>query len=357
MSIDHSIPIKVGITHGDYNGIGYEVILKALSEHGMLELCTPIVFGAHKAATFYRKQLELNEFSFFGISDTSKAAKHQANFLSLTEKEVNVEPGKSTKEAGELAVKALDAALNDLLQKKIDVLVTAPINKQNVQSDTFTFAGHTEYLASKTKSSDHLMLLVSGDLRVGVVTGHVPVSELAQKITTEKILSKIKIMHQSLVKDFGIRKPKIAVLGLNPHAGDNGLIGNEEQNIIIPALKEAEKAGILAMGPYSADGFFGSAAYRKFDGILAMYHDQGLIPFKTLAFNHGVNYTAGLPIVRTSPDHGTGYDIAGKNLASPESLREAIFLAIDIYRKRKEYELLTANPLPVSKFSQSDMER
>lgn len=357
MSNENTMPIKVGITHGDFNGIGYEIIMKTLMEHDLLELCTPVVYGLHKVATAHRKALQIQDFNFFGITEAAKAAKHQANFISISEKEINVTFGESTAEAGEYAVKALELAMNDLQAGKIDVLVTAPINKLNVQSDKFQFPGHTEYLAQKTNTKDFLMLLVSGDLRVGVVSGHVPIQSLSNQIKKDKIVQKIRIMHQSLIKDFGIRKPKIAVLGLNPHAGDGGLIGKEEIEEILPAINEVEKDGILAFGPYSADGFFGSATYRKFDGILAMYHDQGLIPFKTLAFNHGVNFTAGLPIVRTSPDHGTGYDIAGKNKASEDSLREAIFMAIDIFRKRKEFAELSSNPLKITKVSHNDYER
>ncbi|MFN4124148.1 MAG: 4-hydroxythreonine-4-phosphate dehydrogenase PdxA [Flavobacteriales bacterium] len=346
--------IKVGITQGDYNGISYEVIMKTFMDHGMMELCTPIVYGAHKAASFWRKQLNIQDFSFYGVPDVDKAVKHHCNFLSVFDGEVNVEPGVLNKEAGEIAFKSLEKAVEDLIAGKIDVLVTAPINKKSIQNESFKHPGHTEYLAEKTNSKDYLMLLISDELRIGTLTGHLPVSNVANAINGDRIFSKLQLLHKSLITDFGVRKPKIAVLGLNPHAGDDGLIGKEEQDIILPAIQKAKEANILVFGPYSADGFFGSATFRQFDAVLAMYHDQGLIPFKTLAFHHGVNYTAGLPVVRTSPDHGTGFDIAGKNIASADSLREAIFKGIDIFRKREEYAELSANPL---KFSKKDKER
>lgn len=346
--------IKVGITQGDHNGISYEVIMKTFMDHGMMELCTPIVYGAHKAASFWRKQLNIQDFNFYGIPDADKAVKHHCNFLSIFDGEVNVEPGVLSKEAGEIAFKSLEKAVADLITGKIDVLVTAPINKKSIQNEAFKHPGHTEYLAEKTNSKDYLMLLISDELRIGTLTGHLPVSKVSSAINGDKIFSKLQLLHKSLITDFGVRKPKIAVLGLNPHAGDDGLIGKEEQDIILPAIQKAKEANILAFGPYSADGFFGSATFRQFDAVLAMYHDQGLIPFKTLAFHHGVNFTAGLPVVRTSPDHGTGFDIAGKNIASADSLREAIFKGIDIFRKREEYAEISANPL---KFSKKDRER
>ncbi|MBX7202593.1 MAG: 4-hydroxythreonine-4-phosphate dehydrogenase PdxA [Bacteroidia bacterium] len=345
MSENNEAPIRIGITHGDYNGIGYEVIIKTFVEHGMLELCTPVVYGLHKAATFYRKQLQVNDWSFFGVHEAEKAAKHHCNLLSINDNELDIQPGNVTQHAGNMAVVALEKATNDLIAGKIDVLVTAPINKHNVQSEKFKFPGHTEFLAEKAGVKDFLMLLVSGNLRVGTVTGHIPIQSVAQTLSTERILSKLRILNQSLLQDFGIRKPRIAVLGLNPHAGDNGLIGQEEKNIILPAIEKAQNEGILALGPYAADGFFGGGSWVKFDAILAMYHDQGLIPFKSIAFHSGVNFTAGLPFIRTSPDHGTGYDIAGKNQADPSSIREAVYLAIDIYRQRKLFREISANPL------------
>jgi 4-hydroxythreonine-4-phosphate dehydrogenase len=346
--------IKVGITQGDYNGIGYEIIIKTFMEHGILELCTPVVYGAQKAAGFWRKELDVQDFSFYGIHDAEKAVKNHCNFISIFDGEVKVEPGVLSQHAGELAYKALEKATDDLLAGKIDVLVTAPINKKSIQNDSFKHPGHTEYLAERAKATDHLMLLVSDELRIGTLTGHLPISKVSAAISVNKIFSKLQLLNQSLIHDFGVRKPRIAVLGLNPHAGDEGLIGKEEQEIIIPAINKAKDANILVYGPYSADGFFGSATFRQFDAVLAMYHDQGLIPFKTLAFHHGVNYTAGLSVVRTSPDHGTGFDIAGKNIASADSLREAIFKGIDIFRKRKGHAEISANPL---KFSKKDRER
>lgn len=339
--------VRVGITQGDFNGIGYEIIMKTFMDHGMLELCTPIVYGVHKAATQHRKFLEKNEFNFFGIHDATKAAKHHCNFINLTDIDVGLDFGKATPAAGAWAVKSLQRAMEDLQAGLIDVLVTAPFNKSTVQGPDFNFPGHTEFLAERTNSKDYLMLLVSENLRVGTVTGHVPIQQVAGLLSTEKILSKLKVMNQSLLQDFGIRKPRIAVLGLNPHAGDSGLIGNEENQIIIPAINQANNEGILAFGPYSADGFFGSGTWKKFDAVMAMYHDQGLVPFKSIAFHHGVNFTAGLPVIRTSPDHGTGYDIAGKDLASPDSFREAIYTAIDIFRNRKQYQEMSSNPLQV----------
>ena len=340
---DH--PVRVGITHGDFNGIGYEVIMKTFEEHGMLEICTPIVYGIHKAASQYRKMLNIQDFNFYGIPDAEKAVKHHCNFINLTDVDVGIDPGKSTPAAGSWAVKALNRAMDDLQSGKIDVLVTAPINKQNVQGNEFNFPGHTEFLAAKTNTSNYLMLLVNDGLRVGTVTGHIPIQEVASKLSVDLIVSRLKVMASSLLQDFGIRSPRIAVLGLNPHAGDNGLIGKEEEQIIIPALKKAQQENILVFGPFPADGFFGTGAWKKFDGVMAMYHDQGLIPFKSIAFHHGVNFTAGLPIVRTSPDHGTGYDIVGQNVADPSSFREAIYQAIDIFRHRKVNAEITADPL------------
>ncbi|MDB5013020.1 MAG: 4-hydroxythreonine-4-phosphate dehydrogenase, partial [Daejeonella sp.] len=262
-----------------------------------------------------------------------------------------IELGAATQTGGKYAFISLERAMVDLLAGDIDALVTAPINKHNIQSDEFQFAGHTEYIQAKTESTESLMFLVSEDIRVGVVTGHIPIKEVSEKITKEKILSKLSLMNDSLKKDFWIQKPKIAVLGLNPHAGDNGIIGSEELETIIPAIEEANSQGIFAFGPYSADGFFANKSYLQFDAVLAMYHDQGLIPFKQIAFHNGVNFTAGLPVVRTSPDHGTGYDIAGKNLASETSFREAVFSAINIVERRRESAELRSNPLKTTKFS------
>jgi 4-hydroxythreonine-4-phosphate dehydrogenase len=339
--------IKVGISHGDFNGIGYEVIMKTFENHGMLELCTPIVYGLHKAATAYRKVLNLQEFNFYGIQDAEKAAKNHCNFINLSDADVTIEPGVVSHAAGFWAVRALQKATDDLIAGKIDVLVTAPFNKSTVQSNEFSFPGHTEYLAERANEKQYLMLLVSDKLRVGTVTGHIPIQDVSSKLSIDLIIQKVKVMNKSLIQDFGINKPRIAVLGLNPHAGDNGLIGKEEQNIINPAIQKLNEEGILAYGPYGADGFFGVGLWKKFDGIMAIYHDQGLIPFKSIAFHQGVNFTAGLPFVRTSPDHGTAYEISGKNEASPDSFREAIYTAIDVFRNRQTHNLISSNPLQV----------
>lgn len=349
--------IKVGITHGDFNGIGYEVIMKAFADHGMLELCTPIVYGIHKAASNYRKLLQIEDFSFYGVPDAAQAVKHHCNFINLTEIDVGLDLGKATPASGAWAVKSLNTAMDDLENGLIDVIVTAPIHKHNVQSPDFTFPGHTEYLAHRCKTDDYLMLLISDNLRVGTVTGHIPIQEVAGKITTELILSKLRVFSQSLLQDFGIRKPRLAVLGLNPHAGDGGLLGKEETQVIEPAIRKANEEGIMCYGPFSADGFFGNGTWKQFDGVLAMYHDQGLIPFKSIAFHEGVNFTAGLPIVRTSPDHGTAFDIAGKNIANADSMREAIYMAIDIYRNRSRYKEMTSNPLEIAPRRERDRDR
>jgi 4-hydroxythreonine-4-phosphate dehydrogenase len=343
--------IKIGISIGDVNGIGLEVIIKTLMDNRILDYCTPIVYGHTKVASFHRKTMDVNEFNFNVINSASQAQNKRANMINCWEEDVKIELGTTTETGGKYAFISLEKALDDLIAGNTDALVTAPINKHNIQNDNFQFAGHTEYIQAKTNSEDSLMFLVSDDIRVGVVTGHIPVSEIPEKITKEKILSKLNLMNQSLKKDFWIQKPKIAVLGLNPHAGDNGLIGNEELESIIPAVAEANTKGIFAFGPYAADGFFAAHTYDQFDAVLAMYHDQGLIPFKQIAFHNGVNFTAGLPVVRTSPDHGTGYDIAGKNIASASSFREALFTAINIVKRRRESAELVANPLKLSKFS------
>ena len=337
--------IKVGITQGDINGIGYEVIIKSLMEPKVYELFTPIVYGSSKVASYHKKTLNIPEFNFNLIKKAELANPKRANIINCTEEEIKIDMGKSTQIAGAQSLLALQKAVADLKNKEIDVLVTAPIHKKNIQSPDFKFPGHTEFLAQYFNAQDYLMLMINETLRIGVITGHTALRNVPNLITEELILKKINVLKNSLIKDFGIRKPKIAILGLNPHAGDEGLIGDEEEKIIIPAINKANDRGILVFGPYPADGFFGSLNFRKFDGILAMYHDQGLIPFKALAFDTGINYTAGLPIVRTSPGHGTAYDIAGQDKASPDSIREAMYLACDIYKNRLEYEELTANPL------------
>lgn len=337
--------VKVGITHGDMNGIGYEIIMKTFQDIRILESITPIVYGSSKVASYHRKTLNINEINFNLVKNADAAISKRVNIVNVTHDEVKIDLGKSTEIAGQLAFMALEAAMNDLLKHHIDVLVTAPINKKNMQSESFRFPGHSEYLTDKAGSKDHLMLMVCDKLRVGVITGHIPLKDVPETITTELLLRKIELLNRSLVRDFGIRKPKIALLGLNPHAGDLGVIGNEEEQVITPAVEQAWNRNWIVYGPYSADGFFGSNNYLKFDGILAMYHDQGMIPFKTLSFDRGINFTAGLPFVRTSPAHGTAYDLAGKNEASPNSFREAVLLAVDIFNKRKEFDELNHHPL------------
>ncbi len=345
--------IRVGISVGDINGVGMEVIIKTFLDNRMLELCTPIVYGSDKVASFHRKALGITDFSFNIAPSPDQLNTKRANLINCWEEDVKVTLGESTPDGGKYAFKSLKAATEDLASNKVDVLITAPINKHNIQSEEFDFPGHTEYLANYANEDNPLMILVNGGLRVGVATGHISVKEVAEQLTSELILTKLQVMQKSLRQDFKVVKPKIAVLGLNPHAGDNGLIGEEENRIIVPAIRKAQDEGILTFGPFPADGFFGSSVYTQFDGILAMYHDQGLIPFKTLSFGNGVNFTAGLPIVRTSPDHGTAYNIAGKNEASEQSFREAVYLACDIYNNRKEFKALTANPLVPGKQGKS----
>lgn len=337
--------IKVGITHGDINGIGYEVIIKTLMDSRVLELCTPIVYGSPKVAAYHRKALNISNFSFNSIKTAEEAVTNRANIINCSSDDIRVELGKSTLMAGEAAAESLDCAIVDLIENKIDILVTAPINKHNIHSNNFPFPGHTEYFKSKCSVDDVLMLMVSENMRIGVVTGHIPLKEVPGALSPELILSKLRIMNRSLRMDFGIRKPKIAVLSVNPHAGDKGLLGEEEETIIVPAVKSAADENILVFGPFSPDGFFGAGAFAGFDGILAMYHDQGLIPFKALAFDTGVNYTAGLPVIRTSPSHGTAYDLAGKGDASENSFRQALYLASDIFRNRMMHDEINKDPL------------
>lgn len=338
----------IAITHGDMNGIAYEVILKTLAEPRVYEEFVPVIYGSSKAAGFYRKLLDIQGMNLNIINTVEEAHAKKINIINCTGDEIKVEPGKSTEEAGKAALAALEKATEDLKKGLVDAIVTAPINKKNIQSDQFHFPGHTEYLEEKFgEGNSALMLLVNDVMRIAVVTGHIPVNKVAGNITTEKILEKLRVLNNSLKKDFTIIRPRIAVLGLNPHAGDEGVIGNEEETIIKPALKEAEKEGLLCFGPYPADGFFGSGNFNKFDGILAMYHDQGLIPFKTVSMDSGVNFTAGLPIIRTSPAHGTAYDLAGQNLASEESFRQALFMAYDILQNRILDKEIRTNPLKV----------
>jgi 4-hydroxythreonine-4-phosphate dehydrogenase len=337
--------IKVGISHGDINGISYEVIMKTLLDPRIMEMCTPIIYGSPKVAAYHRKALNINNLSLNHVRSAKEAGPGRAHVLNCIDDNIRVELGKSTPDAGEASFMALDKAVTDLHEGLIDVLVTAPINKDNIQSEKFNFPGHTEFLAQRFNSPNFVMLMVSETMKVGLVTTHLPLSKVAEHITKEVILSKLRIISQSLQQDFAITRPRIAVFGLNPHAGDNGLLGNEESEIIQPAIIQAKKEGIIALGPYAADGFFGSETYRKFDAILAMYHDQGLVPFKLASFDRGVNYTAGLPVVRTSPAHGTAYELAGEDKASPDSFRQALYMAIDIHKNRMIYEEISKNPL------------
>ncbi len=343
--------LKIGISIGDVNGIGLEVIIKTLVDHKIYDYCTPIVYGQTKIASFHRRAINVNELNFYVINHPSQAQHKRANMINCWEEDVKIDLGAINETGGKYAFLSLQRATTDLVNGDIDALVTAPINKDNIQREDFKFPGHTEYLQERAGASDVLMFLVSDTLRVGVVTGHIPLNKVASSITADKILAKLKLMNASLKQDFWIQKPRIAVLGLNPHAGDNGLIGNEEQEIIIPAINEAKANDILAFGPYPADGFFANDSYQKFDAVLAMYHDQGLIPFKQLSFESGVNFTAGLNFVRTSPDHGTAYDIAGKNMASASSFREALFTALHIVKHRRETAELSENPLIITKLS------
>ncbi len=335
----------IGISIGDINGIGPELCIKALSDSRILEFCTPVIFGSSKVINYYRKGIADNNFNFTQLNDLSKPNPKQANVLNCWQDDIVITPGELNETGGKYAAISLNAAVEALKKDEIQGLVTAPIHKKNIQSNTFNFTGHTPYLQNAFGVPDVLMLMCADNMKVGLVTEHVAVKDVAQHLTKQKIVSKLKLMHESLRKDFGINKPKIAVLGLNPHAGDEGLIGKEEKEIIQPAILEAKQQNILAVGTYSADAFFARNMYNAFDAVLAMYHDQGLIPFKSLAFGEGINYTAGLPIVRTSPDHGTAFDIAGKNIANPESMVAAIFECIEIINMRNSFSEMRINPL------------
>jgi len=340
--------IVIGITQGDINGIGYEVILKTLAESRVLDAFVPVIYGSPKVAAFHRKQLDIQGINLNIINTIDELNPKRINIINCTDDEIKVELGRSTEEAGKAAFASLERATEDLKIGALDAIVTAPINKKNIQSKDFHFPGHTEYLEEKFGTgTSALMLLINDVMRVAVVTGHIPVNEVSKSLTSELIVEKLLVLNNSLKQDFTIVCPRIAVLGLNPHAGDEGVIGDEEQKIIIPAIKEAGKQGVVCVGPYPADGFFGSGHFNKFDGILAMYHDQGLIPFKTVSMESGVNFTAGLSVIRTSPAHGTAYDLAGKNVASEDSFRQAIYLACDIYQNRMINKEIAANPLKV----------
>jgi 4-hydroxythreonine-4-phosphate dehydrogenase len=342
-----SIPVKpvIGISCGDLNGIGTELIIKTFSDARVLDICTPLIFGSNKLINFYRKSIPEINFNYQSTREFNRLNHKQVNLFSCWEEEVVISPGQLSDIGGKYAVLSLQTAVGALKQKQIDGLVTCPIHKKNIQSPEFSFTGHTPFLKSMFEVNDVVMMLCAGNFRVALVTEHVPVGEITKHITREKIVSKLNIVHQSLQKDFGIDKPRIAVLGLNPHAGDEGLIGNEEETIIRPAIKDAKNNNMLVIGPYSADAFFARRQFDKFDAVLAMYHDQGLIPFKALAIGDGVNFTAGLPEVRTSPDHGVAFDIAGKDKADTSSFIAAIFECVDIINRRKEYEENRKNPL------------
>lgn len=337
--------IIVGITQGDINSISYEVIIKSLMDNRIFDYCIPVVYGSPKVAAYHRKALNIDNFSFNNIRSVEDLNPKRANIITCIDENIRVELGKSTQQAGEAALAALEKATNDLALGHIDVLVTGPINKSNIQSEGFNFVGHTEYLQDKFDASEVLMLMVNDYFKIGVVTGHIPVKDISEAISKELILSKINILEKALITDFRIRKPRIAILGLNPHASDEGLIGNEEAEKIIPAIELARSENKLVFGPFAADGFFGTGMFNKFDAILAMYHDQGLIPFKSMAYDGGVNYTAGLSVIRTSPAHGTAFEIAGKNMASEASFRKAIYMACDALKNRMDHSDITANPL------------
>jgi 4-hydroxythreonine-4-phosphate dehydrogenase len=334
----------IGISCGDLNGIGIELIIKTFSDNRILEQCTPVIFASNKVINFYKKSVTEINFNYQSVKELNRLNHKQVNVVNCWEEDVSISPGQLNETGGKYAVRSLQAAVDALKQKQIDGLVTAPIHKKNIQSAEFSYTGHTPFLKKYFGANDVLMMLCSGNFRVALVTEHIPISEVAASITREAILSKLHLLQQSLIKDFGIDKPKIAVLGLNPHAGDEGLVGKEEEEIIKPAVKEA-KHSMIVTGPYSADAFFARRYHNRFDAVLAMYHDQGLIPFKALATGEGVNFTAGLGAVRTSPDHGTAFDIAGKNKADQSSFLAAVFECIDIIRMREEFDENRKNPL------------
>ncbi len=337
--------IKAGITLGDYNGVGAETIIQLLEDDRIFKYCDVVIYGQKQILSFYAKQLRVQNFQLSEVTNTQKLNPKIGNVINVFSEQVFVEPGKVTDDAGLKALQCLDKAIDDLIAKEIDVLITAPINKATVAVHAPDFKGQTEYVAEKTGSANSLMVLADENLLVALVTNHVAVKDIAGKIDTVLLTQKLELFYNSLKQDYLLHKPKIAVLGLNPHSGDNGLIGKEDKDIIAPVVQKLRNQGMIVLGPFSADGFFGTGSYSKFDGVLAMYHDQGLVPFKTISFNQGVNYTAGLNVIRTSPDHGTGFDIAGKGIASCDSLRAALFMALDIYHNRLEYAEMTANPV------------
>ena len=337
-----SLPkLVVGITQGDSNGIGYEVIIKSLADERILDSFTPVIYGSSKLMGFYRKTLHnIGPMDINVINSAADAKQKKINLVNCLPDNIYAEPGQSTPDSAKAAIRSLEMAVKDLKEGQVDVLVTAPINKRAMNEEGFCNTGHTEYLQREFGADDVTMIMVSEQIKIGVVTGHIPLRDVPKSLTRDSILGKLRIMKDSLLRDFGVTDPKIAVLGLNPHCGDGGLLGDEEQNIILPAVQAAQAEGIQAFGPYSPDGFFGLGNYSRFDATLAMYHDQGLAPFKALAFSDGVNFTAGLPIVRTSPDHGTAYDMAGRDEADPRSMMSAIYTAIDIFRRRLQYDTL-----------------
>lgn len=341
----NSTAIRVGISIGDINGIGPEVVIKALSDSQMLLDCTPVIYASSKTVNFHKKRVQAGDFNYLTVNSADEIKSRKINIVNVWDDEVPIELGKITESGGKYALQSLDYATKDLASGKVDVLVTAPISKEAMAKAGFKFPGHTEYLADMAGEAEALMLMVAGSLRVGLVTTHMALKDVPGAMTIEKIHGKIRAFEQSLRKDFGIRRPKIAVLGLNPHAGENGKMGDEENEVISPSISKAKNEGIMAFGPYPADSFFGSSNRFNFDGILAMFHDQGLSAFKAIAFDEGVNFTAGLPVVRTSPDHGTAFDIAGKDEASGASMRQAIYLAMDVYRTHQFEKEITANPL------------
>lgn len=340
--------VKIGITQGDPNGVGMEIIVRTFSDENIYKYCIPVLYASPKAFVFYKKQLNVEEPRYHLINHAGEAKEGKLNLVISSEQGIDVQMGEASAEAGKEALMALDKALEDIKEGRLEAIVTAPLDKSTVAQNVPHFTGHTGYLAQALGVENYAMLLISDELRVALATEHVPVTELGKHLTQKGIVTKLKVLHESLVQDFGITKPRIAVLGLNPHAGDGGLLGKEEETIIKPAIAEVFKAGQLVFGPYPADGFFGSGQSRQFDAVLAMYHDQGLIPFKTFAFYDGVNFTAGLPIVRTSPDHGTAYSLAGKGTASIISFRNAVYDAIHIVRNQKQHVIDYSNPLPYS---------
>lgn len=339
--------IRVGISVGDINGIGCEVVLKTFEDSRMLDFCTPVIFASNKTITQQKKDLGIS-INFHGVQDVSKCLDNKINVVNVWRENPRMQYGQSTKEAGAMAIRSLKAAVRSLKSGGIDVLVTAPINKANIQSENFSFPGHTDFLA-KELGGESLMFMVSNNLKIGLLTDHVAVSEVSEHIDQDLIVKKVSIIEHSLKSDFGIQRPKIALLGINPHSGDNGVIGKEDDEVLKPAIRELKDQGHLVFGPYAADSFFGSGTHAQFDAVLAAYHDQGLIPFKTLSFGRGVNFTAGLSHVRTSPDHGTAFEIAGQGKADHNSFKEAVFSAIEIFRNRSMYRELTSNPLKLQK--------